>query len=131
MEATPHPSGATPHEFGPRENEVIGKAGTWIGYWSWIAVISGVVLIIGGIFDATTRIGNFVMGAVYVVVGLYFRGSAQAMSEVVSTAGNDVPHLMSALDKLSSAFKVMVLLFIIGALTAVVAAVIIGLRGPV
>lgn len=123
MEATT-PPGASSHEFGPHENEVIRSAAKWIGYWSWIAIISGVLLGVGGLVGEDP-IGGLIMGTIYVIVGAYFRGAAGSMKEVVSTAGNDVAHLMTALDKLSAAFKVMVLLVFIGVVLATLVAVLV------
>ncbi|MDX1493816.1 MAG: hypothetical protein R3253_07155 [Longimicrobiales bacterium] len=123
MEATT-PPGASSHEFGPHENEVIGSAAKWIGYWSWIAIISGILMGLGGLVGEDP-IGGLIMGAIYVIVGAYFRGAAASMREVVSTAGNDVAHLMTALDKLAAAFKVMVLLVFIGVVLATVVAVVV------
>lgn len=111
------------HEFGPSENEVIDRAATWIGYWSWIAILSGILSGLGGLVSEDP-IGSLIMGTIYVIVGAYFRGAAASMKEVVSTAGNDVAHLMTALDRLSSAFKVMVLLVFIGVVLALLVAVI-------
>ncbi len=129
MEATTPSPQPSSHEFGPHENQIIGTAGKWIGYWSWIAIVSGALMIIGGILDPEDLIAGLIMGGVYIGVGVYFRGAASAMSDVVSTAGNDVQHLMTALDKLSSAFKVMVLLVFIGALMALVAGIMLAMRG--
>ena len=123
MEAS-NPPGAGAHEFGPYENEVIGKAGRWIGYWSWIAIVSGIAMMVGGIFAEGDLLGGLIMGTVYLFIGIYFRGSASAMKEVVETAGNDVQHLMTALDKLGSAFKVMVLLVFIGVILALIAGLV-------
>lgn len=129
MEATTPPPQPSSHEFGPHENQIIGKAGKWIGYWSWIAIVSGALMIIGGILDSEDLIAGLIMGGVYIGVGAYFRGAASAMSDVVSTAGNDVQHLMTALDRLSSAFKVMVLLVLIGAVLALVAGIAFAVGG--
>lgn len=115
--------GAGSHEFGPEENAVIGNAAKWIGYWSWIAILSGVLTGLGALVSEDP-IGSVIMGTIYVIVGAYFRGAAASMDEVVSTAGNDVAHLMTALDKLSAAFKVMVLLVFIGVVLALLVAVL-------
>lgn len=120
------PPTAASHEFGPSENAVIGRAATWIGYWSWIAILSGVLTGVGA-FVSDDPIGSVIMGTIYVIVGAYFRGAATSMKDVVSTAGNDVAHLMTALDRLSSAFKVMVLLVFIGVVLALLVAVLVGL----
>ena len=128
MESTPPPPPRVDaHEFGPHENQVIGQAGKWIGYWSWIAILSGGLMAVGSLLNAEGRVGGLVMGAVYVFVGTYFRGAAAAMKDAVSTEGNDVAHLMTALDKLSSAFKVMVLLVFVGVVLGLVAAIVSGI----
>ena len=131
MEATTPPPGSTSHEFGPYENEIIGKAGKWIGYWSWIAIFSGIAMGVGALISGEDVAGGLIMGAVYVFVGIYFRGGAAAMKEVVSTQGNDVQHLMTALDRLASAFKVMVLLVFIGVVLAVAIGILAGIGGAV
>lgn len=125
MDATTPPT-ADAHEFGPHENDVIDRAGTWIGYWSWIAILSGVLLGIGALVSEDP-VGSVIMGTIYVIVGAYFRGAAASMKEVVTTAGSDVAHLMTALDKLAAAFKVMVLLVFIGVVLALVVALVVAL----
>lgn len=110
------------YEFSTVENETIGKAATWIGFWSWVAIIVGLVSGIGSVvsFDP----GGIIMGVVYVVVGFYYRSAAASMRSVVETTGDDVAHLMTALDKLASAFKVMGVLVIIGVAAGLLAAIL-------
>jgi hypothetical protein len=129
MEATTPPPQPSSHEFGPHESQIIGKAGKWIGYWSWIAILSGVLMIVGSFLDQEDLVAGLIMGVIYIGIGAYFRGAASAMSEVVSTAGNDVQHLMTALDKLSSAFKVMVLLVLIGAVAGLIGGIALAMGG--
>ena len=121
-----------PYEFGERENAVVGETATWVRYWSLIAIVGGVLMLIGGVF--TLGSGGFVqlvLGAIYIFVGVTFKGSAAALRSVVETTGDDVGHLMTALDKLGTAFKVMVVAVAIGIALAVVAGVVAAMRGGV
>jgi len=103
------------YEFGPKENETVGKAARWIGFWAWVSIGAGIVSGVAGLFapDPGDRIGGLITGGIYVLIGIYFRSAAGSMQSVVTTRGNDVAHLMSALDRLASAFKVMGVLVIV------------------
>lgn len=127
MEASPPPEGLTSHEFGPRENEVIGDAARWIGFWSWIAILGGVIVGVGSLFTPDVDFGGVIFGLIYVMIGFFFRGSASSMRAVVDTSGADVAHLMDALDRLTAAFRIMVLLVAIGVALALVAMIAVGI----
>ena len=71
-------------------------------------------------------IGALIAAAVYFTVGMSFRGSASSMQEVVKTEGNDIPHLMAALDSLASAFQVMGILILIGVTSVALSLVVLG-----
>lgn len=109
------------YEFKSVENETIAKAAKWISFWSWVAILSGIVMGLGSVFSFNPV--GLVMAAVYVVVGVYYRGAASSMQSVVQTAGNDIAHLMTALEKLASAFKVMGILFIVGVVFGLLAGI--------
>ena len=113
------------YEFSPLENETIAKAAKWIGFWSWVAIVGGALI---GVASAVSfDLAGLIMAVVYVIIGLYYRGAATSMKSVVETAGNDIAHLMTALDKLASAFKIMGILFIIGIVLAVIAGMVGGI----
>jgi hypothetical protein len=103
------------YEFSAQQNRVLRKAATWTRLFAWIMMISAGLMAIGGILTGeASSIGALIVAAVYFLVGFTFRGAAVSMSAVVQTAGNDIEHLMAALEKLGSAFKVMSILFLIG-----------------
>jgi hypothetical protein len=115
------------YEFGASENASIGGAARWIGIFAWFGIVGGVLMALAGILTMPVGLVNFAIGAVYVVIGMWFRGAAQSLAAVVTTSGSDISHLMTAIDKLGSAFKAMVVLtalaIILGITAAVVAAV--------
>ena len=102
------------YEFTAAQNEILKKAATWAGLLAWILMASGGLMAIGGILSLDVeRLGALIAAAIYFIIGLNFRGAAVSMKTVVETAGNDIDHLMTALDKLGSAFMVMGILFLL------------------
>jgi hypothetical protein len=112
------------HEFTPAQNEILKKAARWTGLFAWIMMISAGLMGLAGILSGeASSIGALIAAAIYFTIGLTFRGAASSMGEVVRTAGNDIDHLMTALDKLGSAFKVMALVVLVGAIASLAAIV--------
>jgi hypothetical protein len=98
------------YEFTTHENEVISKTERWIRWFAWIAIGGGILMGLGGALNLPTGVTNMLLGIVYVMVGMACRRAADAFASVVSTTGNDVAHLMSALANLGSVFKTMVIM---------------------
>ena len=113
-------AGPSSYEFGPAENETVGKAARWIGFWAWVSIGAGIVSGVAGFLGAESGdlIGGLITAAIYILIGVYFHSAAGSMRSVVTTSGNDIAHLMSALDRLASAFKVMgvLVIFMVAAL---------------
>jgi hypothetical protein len=98
------------YEFSASENATISGTARWIRIFSWFSIVAGVLMAISGIFTMPVGIVNLVVGALYLVIGMWFRGAAESLSSVVHTAGNDITHLMTAMDKLGSAFRAIVMI---------------------
>jgi len=122
------PSGPTPggYEFKRAEEVVVGAAAAWIGYYAWIAIFLGVLFAGLGATRLPGGAAGVGLGIVYVLIGLYFRGAAVSMKSVVTTTGRDVQHLILALDSLTLAFKVQVVLSLAALAGGVVAALLLG-----
>lgn len=117
-------------EFGVRENDVIGGTGRWVTWWGWISMAAGVLLIAGGVSALREGgISQLVLGGIYVLVGVYFRGAGRSLGRVVETTGDDVAHLMEALERLTSAFQVQVILVIVGVALVFVAGITMAVAG--
>jgi len=112
------------HEFSSSQNEILETAATWIGFSAWIVMIGSGLMAVGAILSGeAASVASLIAAAIYFVVGLSFRGAATSLKQVALTTGNDMDHLMAALDKLGSAFKVMSIVFLVGVILLVVAAV--------
>jgi uncharacterized membrane protein len=113
------------YEFTASQNATMGRAARWSSLLSWILMGSAAVLALAAILSGeAASIGSLIVAAVYFVIGLNFRGAARAMGHVVETTGNDIDHLMTALDELGSALKTMSILFLVGVVVFAVAVVV-------
>jgi hypothetical protein len=106
------------YEFTPAQDEVIGSMARWTGIFSWFALISGTVLALFGVLQLPEGALNIIGGSVYLFIGMWFRGAAKSLRMVVDTEGDDIAHLMSALENLRSAFMAMVVILGVGILLA-------------
>jgi len=112
------------YEFTPAQNEILKKAATWTGLFAWIMMGSAGLMAVGGVLTAeASSIGALIVAAIYFIIGLSFRGAVTSLKAVVQTEGNDIEHLMGAIDKLGSAFKVMGIVFLLGVILFVVSTV--------
>lgn len=105
-DTSPHPTwqGSAPrrgYEFSSSENARIGRAATWAKGVAIILFVQAALALIGF---------NLISVAIDVAIGLSFWGGAKKLQEVVQTRGNDVTHMMHALDKLSMAFLIRIIL---------------------
>ena len=103
------------YEFDSEQNVVLSKTATWVSLFAWILIASSVLSAIGGVVSADeASIGMLIASGIYFIAGLGLRGSASSMKQVIETEGNDIEHLIDALDKLGSAFKTMGIVFLVG-----------------
>jgi hypothetical protein len=112
------PPGAMPmmsgqYEFGDRENATVNRLAGRL-------TAAGIAQIV---FGALSLLGNFISGIIggivgipgaiaLVVIGALFVSAAGSFKQISRTQGNDMGHLMSAMDKLSSAALVQIIGFI-------------------
>ena len=87
-------------------------------------MVLGAVVAIRGLVSLPDGFGGLALGAVYIVIGAYFRGAGRSLQSVVETEGDDVDHLMSALGNLRSAFRVMVIITAVGFVAGIIAALV-------
>jgi hypothetical protein len=97
------------YEFNDLENSIIGKTAGRAKLWGWIASVLGVFQLLGG---ACGSLGNAAAamyvpaGIVMLIVGIAFIGVGNSLNNVVMTQGNDVGHMMQALQKIGNAFLI-------------------------
>ena len=120
-------SSAAQYEFTTPQNEVLAKAARWITLFAWTMILSGLIMALGGVLSADEgSIGALIAAAVYFLIGMNFRSSAAAMNEVVKTEGNDIDHLVTAVDELADAFQIMGILILVGVTMVAASLVIFG-----
>ena len=124
------------YEFTSRENETIGKAATWslalAGASSIMVIVHIVFALIGIDLRGTSlRLIIFDVGAgvvsasCYLMAAVLFAVAGGALRRVVRTQGNDLQHMLKALDTLHRIFVLRIMLVFLTVL-AVVAVIAVG-----
>ena len=97
------------YEFSATENETIGKVALWT------KVLAG-ALAVQALFSLYN--GNYLGVVIEAIVIVSLFQGAQAFDAVVNSQGNDVMHLMEALDKVATVFAIRIALFLLGMVIA-------------
>ncbi len=110
------------YEFNDYENSIIEKTANRAKLWGTISTIIGALQIVGscGMFASPTLATYLPAGIVAVVVGITFVGAGNSLKAVVTTQGNDLMHLMQAMQKMSTAFIIEIICSIVGFVLAVI-----------
>lgn len=102
--------GASGHEFTAEQNKVI----TDLSQAMLIVAIGFFAAAVGSVLSFKANLLGAIVGAVVNgMVGKTLLDSRQSMQAVVNTQGDDIGHLMTAMDKLSSLFKIYGILMLI------------------
>ena len=127
----PQMMGMTPqygnYEFNEYENSIIDKTASRAKLWGIISTTIGALQVVGscGMFASPGLATYLPAGIVAIVVGVTFIGAGNSLKSVVTTQGNDLMHLMQAMQKLSTAFIIEIICVIVGFVLAILAAVLI------
>lgn len=105
------------YEFNEMENGIIAKTAGRAKTWGIIAIVIGSIEVLSGFafFVSPGLLLNFITGIAQIVIGVTFLGVGNSLTQVVQTQGNDVEHMMGALNKLSSAFMIQIIMAIVQA----------------
>ncbi len=117
------------YEFQAEEDVSIERAGASATVWAMCAVVGAVLL--GTLAFVQFYLDN-VRGAILVlplflvcaVAGWLYLGAGRALKEVVETQGNDVEHLMRALDRMAKAFRYEVIATVVAVVVFAVLAIV-------
>ena len=98
------------YEFNDYENSVIDKVASRAKLWGIISTVVGSFYLLSscGFFFKGDLLMNFPGGVVAIVVGIVFMGAGSSLKAVVTTQGNDMQHLMTAFQKMSTAFIIQI-----------------------
>jgi len=104
------------YEFNDMENSVIDKTAGRAKLWGIISITIGALECMAscGAVASPGLATNLPTGIVAIVVGISFLGVGNSLKSVVSTQGNDLMHMMQALQKMGSAFMVQIICAIVG-----------------
>ena len=96
------------YEFDARENQAMSGAATW-------TMVLGVIYLLEAASGFLS--GNILSVALDAVFGVLMIMASQAFKQIVTTQGQDVTHLMRALDKLTTLLRIRtVVLTVVGVL---------------
>lgn len=114
------------YEFNDNENQIIGATAGRAKTWGVISIIIGALNTLMGFlfFLSPALLANLVSGIISIIVGIVFLGVGGSLNSVVQTQGNDIEHMMRALQKLSSAFMIQIVTTIIGAVLGAIVIVL-------
>lgn len=109
------------YEFNDAENQVIDKCAGKAKLWGIISTTIGGLQVLGscGAIGSPNLITWLPQGIIAIVVGVTFIGVGNSLKSVVQTQGNDLMHMMQALQKMSTAFTVEIVCTIIAFVLAV------------
>jgi hypothetical protein len=104
------------YEFNDMENAVIDKTASRAKLWGIISITIGALECMAscGAVASPGLATNLPTGIVAIVVGISFLGVGNSLKSVVQTQGNDMMHMMQAMQKLGSAFMIQIIATIIG-----------------
>lgn len=104
------------YEFNDYENSIVAKTAGRARLWGIISIVIGALYTLSGFlfFLSPGLITNFVTGIIGIVIGVVFLGVGSSLNSVVSSQGNDVEHMMNALNKMSTAFMIQIITTIVG-----------------
>lgn len=109
-------SDAQAYEFTAAQNEVIGSAGFWVSTWGVFSLLAssanlfgGVLLFVdGGLGGVAAGIILGLLALIPLFLGLKFLRTGKELRAVVWTKGNDIDHLMAAIQNVSGAFRIQI-----------------------
>lgn len=104
------------YEFNDFENSVIDKTAGRAKLWGIISSVIGALQLLGscGMVANPSFATYLPSGIIALVVGITFIGVGNSLKSVVQTQGNDMMHMMQAMQKIGSAFMIQIIATIVG-----------------
>ncbi len=115
------------YEFNEYENSIIDKTASRAKLWGIISTTIGGLELLGscGMFASPALATYLPAGIVAIVVGVTFIGAGNSLKAVVTTQGNDMMHMMQAMQKMSTAFIIEIICALVGFALAVIGIVLV------
>lgn len=115
------------YEFNDYENSILEKTASRAKLWGIISTTIGALQVLGscGMFASPGLATYLPAGIVAIVVGVTFIGAGNSLKAVTTTQGNDLMHLMQAMQKMSTAFIIEIICAVIGFVLAVIGIILV------
>jgi hypothetical protein len=126
--ATGTPAGGTQYEFQAAENALISNLAWKMHFVGLFSISIGLLIIALGV--VMVHIGPIFTGTYSTLLGLWTQRASMSFKSIVETQGNDVSHLLHALEDLKRLYSLQFWLCVLTLAIAVVALVWIGLKLP-
>ncbi len=103
------------YEFTQTENAVIGRLGGRARLYGVMSIVIGLLMLAAGVIVIVVLPGPFGLpvGATIAVAALqpivsggFYAAAGSAFKQVVDTQGNDIPHMLGAIGKLTHAVRI-------------------------
>jgi hypothetical protein len=107
------------YEFKPQENKVIGELAGKMHFVGLFLLAIGIVVILIGVV-VQHHYGPIIAGALIALVGLWTQRASASLKSVVYTEGQDISHLLSALEDLRKLYSLQFWLLVLALFIAVV-----------
>lgn len=109
------------YEFNDMENSIIDKTAGRAKLWGIISTTLGALQCLAscGAVASPGMASYLPAGIIAIVIGVTFIGVGNSLKMVVQTQGNDLMHMMQALQKMGSAFMIQIVCAIIGFVLAI------------
>lgn len=112
-------------EFTEAQNQVFKDLGRRMTAVGNLILVFGVLTLLAALVASTRGGGGAVSGVIWCVFGSWTAKAGKGFTAIAATEGNDIDHLMGALDQLRQLYKAMYGLFISG-LVLIVLAIVLG-----
>ncbi|MDB5099373.1 MAG: hypothetical protein JWM80_3794 [Cyanobacteria bacterium RYN_339] len=117
--------GPAQFEFTEAHNQVFRELGKRMSTVGTLTMVFGALTVLASVVTAAKGGGSSVVsGVLWLVFGSWTQNAGKAFTAIATTQGNDVDHLMLALEHLRKLYKAMYGLLITGVILAAVVFVI-------
>jgi hypothetical protein len=101
------------YEFTADQNHLIGTLASRMKFVAIFLIVLGCIMGLAGLFSLPAGVVYLVIAAIYIIIGIWTIGAANAFKKIVDTEASDISHLMNALNELKKLYTLQYVLSII------------------
>ncbi len=125
MSSQPAVEGKAGYEFTPAQDQVMADLAKKMSLVGKVLLVFGVIGVIAGLLLITSGgVGALIQGTLNIFIGLWTARASRSFSAIVETKGNDIHHLMNAMENLSKRYGLEYYIIIIALILLVIFIVI-------